>query len=262
MQKPVEFVEEESVEEELAMFNDSPVKSNQNPVSDNFEAELARGADALGVALDDMALAHCARFAVLLEEGNKHLNLTRVRSEDVITLHFLDSLALAAIHRPAAGARLLDVGTGAGFPGVPLALAYPTLDVTLMDSTRKKLAFLDAALAEVNVTNAHTLHARAEELAYDPRQREHYDVVAARAVAPLATLAGWLLPFTRLGGIAIAYKSRDAQPEIDQADQAIANLGGTIEQVAEVTLPGTDIVRKLVVMRKIRSIPLKRHRIS
>lgn len=212
--------------------------------------QLVAGADALGIALDAETVARFLRFAALLEEGNRHLNLTRVRPEDMVTLHFLDSLLLAAVHRPASGARLLDVGTGAGFPGVPLALVFPDLDVTLMDSTRKRLTFLEGALADLGIKNARTLHARAEELARDPRHRERYDLVVARAVAPMATLAGWLLPFVRTGGIAMAYKSREAQPEIDAARAVIAELGGTVEQTSDVPLPGTDIVRKLVVLRK------------
>ena len=225
------------------------------------DAILIAGAQTFGLELSRDTIARFVRFAVLLEEGNRQLNLTRIRPEDVTTLHFLDSLALAAAHRPAPGARLLDVGTGAGFPGVPLALAFPNVAVTLLDSTRKRLHWLDGALAELKLTNAHTLHARAEELARDDKYRERYDVVTARAVAPLAILAGWLLPFVRPGGIAIAYKSQDIAAELDQAQAALQAQGAVLEQVAEIPLPPTDIVRKLVIMRKQRSVPLpkKRH---
>lgn len=227
---------------------------------DDFADSLAAGANALGLALDANTVARFARFAVLLEAGNRKLNLTRIRPEDVTALHFLDSLVLAAAHRPAPGARLLDVGTGAGFPGLPLALVFPSLGVTLMDATRKRLVFLDEVLHDLNVTNVRTLHARAEELARDPGHRERYDLVTARAVAPLSTLAGWLLPFVRVGGLAVAYKSRDAQAEAEAARSVIAELGGVLEQSADIELPGTDITRKLILMRKVRSIPLKTRR--
>ena len=221
---------------------------------------LFTGSAELGVALNAAQVARFMRFAVLLEEGNRRLNLTRIRPEDVVTLHFLDSLALAALHQPAPGARVLDVGTGAGFPGVPLALAFPNTDVTLMDSTNKRLAFLDHALADLKMTNARTLHARAEELARDPRHRERYDLVVARAVAPLSTLAGWLLPFARPGGLVIAYKSQSAQEEIENARPVIAELGGALEQAADIALPGSDIVRKMVALRKTRSTPVKKRK--
>ena len=180
-----------------------------------IQVSLLQGAQTFGLVLNRVAAIRFARFASLLEEGNRQLNLTRIHPEDVVTLHFLDSLALAAVHRPASGARVLDVGTGAGFPGVPLALAFPDVTVTLMDSTRKRLLWLDSALADLAIRNAHTLHARAEELVRDPQHRERYDLVVARAVAPLATLAGWLLPFARPGGLAVAYKSQDIAAELE-----------------------------------------------
>ena len=238
-----------------ASTSPAAVVSASLPDESVLRLQLGEGAAALGIPLDESAIARFVRFAHLLHEANQRQNLTRIRPEDVATLHFLDSLALAAVHRPAPDARLLDVGTGAGFPGVPLALAYPSLHVTLLDGTQKRLAFLAEALAELGVTNAQTLHGRAEDLARDPRHRERYDLVTARAVAPMPELAGWLLPLVRPGGLAIAYKSRDVQTEIEAARPVVGANGGVIEQVAEVPLPFTDIVRKLVMLRKTRVVP-------
>ena len=221
---------------------------------------LIDGAQTFGLVLEPAVISRFQRFALLLDEGNCLLNLTRIRPEDVTALHFLDSLALAAAHRPASGARLLDVGTGAGFPGAPLALAFPDMDVTLLDSTRKRLAWLDGALADLKLTNARTLHARAEELARDSKHRERYDLVTARAVAPLTKLADWLLPFVRPGGIAVAYKSQDIAAELQDAQPTLQAQGAIVEQVAEIPLPGTDIVRKLIILRKIHSVPLPQKR--
>ncbi len=220
-------------------------------------AQLQAGAKEWGIDLDAQALDRFGRFAELLEEGNQRLNLTRIAPDEVVPLHFLDSLSPAAVLTPSPGAHLLDVGTGAGFPGVPLALAFPPLRVTLLDSTRKRLAFLDAVIAELGLTNAQTLHGRAEEIGRDPRHREQYEFVTARAVAKRETLAAWLLPLVRPGGVAVAYKSRAAGEEIAAAAPIIASLGGALEPITEVTLPGTDIARKLVLLRKIRSTPLR-----
>lgn len=209
---------------------------------------LKRGAAVWEIALDETALDRFARFAERLEETNRTLNLTRVPPQDYVTRHFLDSLALAAVWKPRPGDRLIDVGTGAGFPGVPLALAFPELSVTLLDSTGKKLAFLDSVLAELGVTNAKTRHGRAEEIAKLPAHRGRYTVATARAVAPLEKLADWLLPFVQPNGLAVAYKSANATDEIEAARNVILRTGGTL-RTTEITLPETDVTRSLVLMR-------------
>ncbi|HLK61775.1 MAG TPA: 16S rRNA (guanine(527)-N(7))-methyltransferase RsmG [Chthonomonadaceae bacterium] len=211
---------------------------------------IRQGAAEWGLPLDDLALDRFAHFAALLEEANREFNLTRIAREDVPTLHFLDSLAPAAVLTPTPRARLLDLGTGAGFPGIPLAIAYPELRVTLLDGTRKRLAFLDSAIAALGLTNVSTLHGRAEELARLPAHRAAYDLITARAVAKMSVLAGWMLPLLKPGGTAIAYKSRDIAQELEESRPTLMRLDGKIERIAEVALPGTDIVRKLVFLKR------------
>lgn len=223
---------------------------------------LAAGAEALGVPLNEKQLGQFAQYAALLEEWNARMNLTRVAQGEIVPLHFLDSLTvLSAVEGPLTGG-LLDVGTGAGFPGLPLKIVQPELSVTLLDSTRKKLDFLDAVIGALGLQGIKTLHSRSEEAGRDNRHREKYDVVTARAVARLNVLSEWLLPLVKPGGVAIAMKSAAADEEIAEAENAVKALGGQIERVSIVVIPGTDIERKIVVIRKVQATPAKYPRIA
>ncbi len=210
------------------------------------------------MALAPMTPAQAAQFVryyELLAEWNAKFNLTAITDEaGVLARHFADSLSvLPAL--PASAKMLLDVGTGAGFPGIPIKIMRPELDVTLMDSTQKKLGFCDEVTRALGLAGIRTAHARAEEAAHDARHRERYDAVVARAVAAMPTLAEYLLPFVKVGGVCIAMKGSDAKEEAAQAGAAISTLGGKLARVDEVTLANLPDKRALIVIDKIAPSP-------
>ncbi|MDI3339873.1 MAG: 16S rRNA (guanine(527)-N(7))-methyltransferase RsmG [Sphaerobacter sp.] len=213
---------------------------------------LTRLAEALGVPLDDAALDRFARYRDLLLDWNQRVNLTRVTDPTEVELRlFADSLLLVPYLRrfreanPATPLRLVDVGSGGGFPGIPLKIALPDLDVTLVDATAKKVAFLDAAIAALGLADARAVHGRAEELGHLPDYRGRFDVVTARAVARLPTLLEYCLPLLRPGGLGLFPKGRDATAEAAEARTALATLHARLVAVDPAPLEelaGTAIV--------------------
>jgi 16S rRNA (guanine527-N7)-methyltransferase len=195
------------------------------------------------------------RYGTLLLEWNQRYNLTAITDEDGITLrHFVDSLTVLDV-LPTGPARLIDVGTGPGFPGIPLKIARPDLTVTAMDSVAKKVKFCDEVIRQLGLTGIRAEQGRAEEVAHQPAYREQFDVVTARAVAALPTLVEYLLPFVKVGGVCVAMKGSDAEAEAAQAETAIRTLGGKLNRVVSVALPGLPDKRALIVIDKVAPAP-------
>ena len=208
-----------------------------------------------GVCLDDTACEKLDRYAQLLVEWNEKMNLTGITDPDGIALkHFADSLTALPLLPEREGCTLVDVGTGAGFPAIPLSIARPDLRVTLLDSLNKRLLFLQEVCRELGLS-AVTVHARAEEGAHRTELRERFDVATARAVAALPTLSEYCLPFVKVGGRFIAMKGPESDGEAQQAARAIALLGGNTPAVTEHRLSGADgeiLTRRLFVIEKTK----------
>ncbi len=183
------------------------------------------------------------------------MNLTRVPIEDYWSVHYLDSLAAAASGCDFTSGKLIDIGTGAGFPGLPLKIAYPDLEVTLMDSTRKKLDFIDAVNSELNLNSATTLVGRAEELSRELKYRDKFDFATARAVANMPILLEWIVPFVKPGGCAIALKSAHSELEIESSRNAAKLLGAASGRTNVLYLPGTTLPRTVVTFEKLCPTP-------
>ena len=217
---------------------------------------LISDAERLGIALTDEQLSRFDALSDLLVEQNKTMNLTAITDPDgIATKHFADSISVLAAAEIPSGARVLDVGTGAGFPGIPLLIMRPDIDLTMIDSTAKKLKYVENTVGELGLI-ATTLHTRAEEAGQSKEYREKFDFVFSRAVAALNVLCEYCLPFVKQNGLFIAMKGAKAQEEIDAAKAAIKTLGGKI--IAEKTFSLADGgERTLVVIKKISQIPPK-----
>ena len=201
--------------------------------------------------IDPFALQNLDSYCQLLLEKNQVMNLTAIREpEGVARLHMLDSAALLTCF-DFAGKRLLDVGTGAGFPGMVLNMLVPSLDVTLLDSLNKRLDWLLETCGFLSLRNIRTLHARAEEQALVKGYRDSFDFVTARAVAELRVLCELCLPYVKVGGYFLAMKSTDSGPELENAAHAIRLLGGRVARVEDYTIPGTEVTHRLIAIEKL-----------
>ncbi len=216
---------------------------------------ILRGAERLGIKLTEAQAASLVRYNNILIERNRSVNLTRITEpEEVVTKHFLDSLTTLLTGR--VNGRVIDVGTGAGFPGLVLKCAKPEIELTLLDSLNKRISFLRDAAAEMGIKSGiEFIHSRAEDAALSPEHREKYDTVVSRAVANLRALSEWCLPFVRPGGCMLALKGPLAASELDDAKAAIDILGGSVEGVLKADIPFTELEHKIIVIKKLRHTP-------
>jgi len=220
---------------------------------------LIRGAQELGIALTRGHLSLFQTYYEELVEWNRRFNLTAITDYEAVQVrHFLDSIScLVALPQAClrAGAQVVDVGTGAGFPGVPIKIICPGVSLTLVEATRKKVAFLEHLVARLQLRGVEVIHARAEELGRQVGHRERYDLALARAVAEMPTLAEYLLPLVRVGGTALAQKGEGGPAEVHTAEEAIRILGGHVRRLVPVDLHGLAETRYLVLVDKVAATP-------
>lgn len=216
-------------------------------MADKFEQQLAD----LDIKLTKRQKMQFYRYYEMLTEWNKVMNLTGITEYDQVNeKHFVDSLSVTKAVDIRKYHSLIDIGTGAGFPGIPLKIVYPHLQVILLDSLQKRIKFLDVVIEELGLENIKTLHGRAEDYAKKPEYREQFDICVSRAVANISTLSEYCIPYIKVSGMFISYKSEEIDEEAKKAEKAVKLLGGEIEEIIKFQLPGTEIGRSFVKIRK------------
>lgn len=212
----------------------------------------------LNVTLSDFQVEQFMVYYEMLAEWNKVRNLTAITEYNaVLKKHFVDSLSLCKAYDTSKNISCIDVGTGAGFPGLALKIAYPNMKITLLDSLQKRIQFLDAVIQKLELKDIETIHGRAEDYAKPGMLREKFDLSVSRAVANLSTLSEYCLPFVKKGGYFISYKSEKIAEEMEAAINAISILGGEVKGQIEFMLPDSDIYRNLFVIVKKKDTPKK-----
>ena len=211
----------------------------------------------INIELDGDKEVKFQRYYELLIEWNSKFNLTAITDYDEVMIkHFLDSLSIIKAVDIKTCSNLIDVGTGAGFPGIPIAIVFPDIKITLLDSLNKRVSFLNEVIDELGLVNVKAFHGRAEDYGRG-EFREKYDICVSRAVANLSTLTELCLPFVKMGGFFAAYKSEKVREEVESADKAIDLLGGKISEVVNFVLPSTDFDRSIVIINKIKETSMK-----
>lgn len=227
------------------------MNKDRNQIILNFR----KGLEELNISLSDYQIEQFLIYYELLVEKNKVMNLTAITEfSEVVYKHFLDSLSIVKVYRPESD-KIIDIGTGAGFPGIPLKIAFPGTNIVLMDSLNKRVRFLDEVIEKLNLSNIKAVHGRAEDYGVERSYREVFDICTSRAVAKLSTLSEYCLPFIRVGGMFIAYKSGNISQEFKEAKRAIKTLGGRIDGIEEFEIPHTEIKRSLILINKTLITP-------
>ncbi len=215
---------------------------------------LESKAKELSLTFSERQIKQFEDYYCILIEWNHVMNLTAITEyEEAVEKHFIDSLSIINAVDFSEIFNIIDIGTGAGFPGIPLKIAFPDINITLLDSLNKRVKFLNEVIEQLGLNNINAIHGRAEDYAKQKEYREQYDLCVSRAVANLSTLSEYCLPYVKINGLFIPYKSGDIDVELEKSEHAVSILGGVVSDVIRFQLPGTDIGRSFVKIKKIKS---------